>query len=40
MTFAEEGVADRVSRRPHEICGHQVLQLGFAVIEHYLHFFG
>lgn len=25
MTFAEDGVADRVSRRTHEICGHQVL---------------
>ncbi|KAJ8770698.1 hypothetical protein K2173_021345 [Erythroxylum novogranatense] len=24
VTFAEEGVADRVSRRSHEICGHQV----------------
>ncbi|XP_065876218.1 uncharacterized protein [Euphorbia lathyris] len=24
VTFAEEGVADRVSRRNHEICGHQV----------------
>ncbi|KAK7845913.1 heterogeneous nuclear ribonucleoprotein q [Quercus suber] len=24
VTFAEEGVADRVSRRAHEICGHQV----------------
>ncbi|XP_048128178.1 RNA-binding protein Musashi homolog 2 isoform X2 [Rhodamnia argentea] len=24
VTFAEDGVADRVSRRPHEICGHQV----------------
>ncbi|XP_050206852.1 heterogeneous nuclear ribonucleoprotein 1 isoform X2 [Mercurialis annua] len=24
VTFAEEGVADRVSRRTHEICGHQV----------------
>lgn len=24
VTFAEDGVADRVSRRSHEICGHQV----------------
>ncbi|XP_057417498.1 uncharacterized protein LOC130711776 isoform X2 [Lotus japonicus] len=24
VTFAEDGVADRVARRPHEICGHQV----------------
>ncbi|XP_057760219.1 protein gar2-like [Arachis stenosperma] len=24
VTFAEDGVADRVSRRPHEICGQQV----------------
>ncbi|XP_057449523.1 uncharacterized protein LOC130740831 [Lotus japonicus] len=24
VTFAEEGVADRVSRRPHEICGQEV----------------
>ncbi|KAK2357109.1 hypothetical protein P8452_71621 [Trifolium repens] len=24
VTFADEGVADRVSRRSHEICGHQV----------------
>ncbi|KAG6666245.1 hypothetical protein I3843_Q026200 [Carya illinoinensis] len=24
VTFADDGVADRVSRRPHEICGHQV----------------
>ncbi|XP_021897514.1 RNA-binding protein Musashi homolog 1 [Carica papaya] len=24
VTFAEDGVADRVSRRTHEICGHQV----------------
>lgn len=24
MTFAEDGVADRVARRSHEICGHQV----------------
>lgn len=24
MTFAEDGVADRVSRRSHEICGQQV----------------
>ncbi|CAN4079667.1 unnamed protein product [Withania somnifera] len=23
VTFADDGVADRVSRRPHEICGHQ-----------------
>ena len=25
MTFAEDGIADRVSRRSHEICGQQVL---------------
>ena len=25
VTFAEDGVADRVSRRPHEICGQQVV---------------
>lgn len=25
MTFADDGVADRVARRSHEICGHQVL---------------
>lgn len=24
VTFAEDGVADRVSRRSHEICGQQV----------------
>lgn len=24
MTFADDGVADRVARRSHEICGHQV----------------
>ncbi|KAL3646289.1 hypothetical protein CASFOL_011469 [Castilleja foliolosa] len=24
VTFADDGVADRVARRPHEICGHQV----------------
>ncbi|MCD7460600.1 hypothetical protein HAX54_043877 [Datura stramonium] len=24
VTFSDDGVADRVSRRPHEICGHQV----------------
>ena len=25
VTFAEDGIADRVSRRSHEICGQQVL---------------
>lgn len=25
VTFGEDGVADRVSRRSHEICGQQVL---------------
>ncbi|KAF5793167.1 hypothetical protein HanXRQr2_Chr09g0414421 [Helianthus annuus] len=25
MTFAEDGVADRVSRRSHEICGQQLV---------------
>lgn len=24
VTFADDGVADRVARRSHEICGHQV----------------
>ncbi|KAJ0946351.1 putative nucleotide-binding alpha-beta plait domain superfamily [Helianthus annuus] len=30
VTFAEDGVADRVSRRSHEICGQQVLVAGSA----------
>lgn len=32
VTFAEDGVADRVSRRPHEICGQQVLRNDFLYI--------
>ncbi|KAF5758438.1 putative nucleotide-binding alpha-beta plait domain superfamily, RNA-binding domain superfamily [Helianthus annuus] len=30
VTFAEDDVADRVSRRSHEICGQQVLVAGSA----------